>query len=313
MNAAAMPTVSSATEIALAGRKACVAIGMFDGVHLGHQQVIRQAVSDAEHHEGLAVAITFDRHPNAVVAPARTPPLIYSLQKRLRTIASLGTDATLLLAFDEAFSRKPGESFIRELARDFAPLHSIAVGSNFLFGHQRDGNVALLQKLGAELKFAVHGLSAVALDNQPVSSTRIREAIRAGSFDRATEMLGREYTLTGASVAGDRLGSQLGFPTANLDVTGLALPPTGVYAIHAYLDGARHRAVLNIGHRPTVTTSQLQLRVEAHLLEFPSRDLYGKEIEITFVRKLRDEQRFESLDALKAQIQRDIAQAMSLF
>jgi len=313
MKPAAMPAVSSASDIAIAGRKVCVAIGMFDGVHLGHQQVIRQAVSDAEHFEGIAVAITFDRHPNAVVAPSRTPPLIYSLPQKLRAVATLGTDATFLIHFDEAFSRKPGEVFIRELAHDLAPLHSIAVGSNFLFGHKRDGNVALLQKLGAELRFNVHGLAAVALDGKPVSSTRIREAIRAGAFERANEMLGREYTLCGDAVRGDRVGTQLGFPTANLDVTGLTLPPTGVYAVHAYVDGTRHRAVLNIGYRPTVNAPTPQLRVEAHLLEFPGRDLYGKEIELTFVRKLRDEQRFDSLEALKAQIQRDIAQALSLF
>lgn len=322
-----MQVASIAKELASAGRKACVAIGMFDGVHLGHQQVIRQAISDAEHHEGIAVAITFDRHPNSVVAPARTPALIYSLPQKLRAIGSLGTGATLLIHFDEAFSKQPGEAFIRELARDLAPLHSVAVGSTFLFGHKRDGNVALLRKLGAELNFDVHGIAAVALDREPVSSTRIREAIRAGAFDRATEMLGREYALSGTIVQGDRIGSKLGFPTANLDVTGLAVPPTGVYAIHAYVDGKRHRAVLNIGYRPTLAkpaaagnagapsenaAPTISLRVEAHLLGYEG-ELYGKEMELTFVRKLRDEQKFPSLEALRAQIDRDIASAKSLF
>lgn len=307
-----MMLLRQAADLQPEGRPVCLAIGMFDGVHLGHQQVVRQAVADAERHEGLAVVVTFDRHPAEIVAPPRVPPLIYSLPQRLRVLKTLGLDATLLLHFDHAFSQETGEVFIRRLAHDLGHLQSVSVGGNFTFGFQRSGTVELLHALGRELGFAVHGLAAVSLDGQRVSSTRIRDAIRAGRLDAAQQMLGREYALAGLVVAGDRLGRTLGFPTANLDTTGRVLPPGGVYAIHARALGAHHRGVLNLGHRPTLNNPAPQLRVEAHLLDFAG-DLYGQEIEVTFVAKLRDEQKFPSLDALRQQITRDIATARELF
>lgn len=292
--------------------KVCLAIGVFDGVHLGHQQVIRQTVADAEQHEACAVAVTFDRHPNTVVAPDHVPPLIYSLPQKLRAIAALGADSTLLIHFDKAFSRQSGEQFIRGLATDFGRIDSICVGSNFNFGYQRSGNVALLKTLGREMNFGVHGLASVSLDGQVVSSTRIREAIRDGQLDVASQMLGRGYALAGEVIRGDRLGQQLGFPTANLDVAGRVLPPQGVYAVHTYVQGKAQRAVLNIGSRPTLDAPTPQLRVEAHLLDFQG-DLYDQELEITFVERLRDEQKFPSIAALREQIGRDIAAARALF
>jgi riboflavin kinase/FMN adenylyltransferase len=202
--------------------------------------------------------------------------------------------------------------FIRNLARDLGRVQSLCVGGAFVFGHKRGGNVELLKSLGAELKFAVHGMAAVSLDGRIVSSTRIRDAIRAGELDAASQMLGRSYALTGKVVRGDGLGRQLGIPTANLDVAGLALPPNGVYAVHALSGGAIHRAVLNIGLRPTLNNPEPQLRVEAHLLDF-SGDLYEREVQLTFVAKLREEQKFPSLDALKQQISRDIEAAEAKF
>ena len=293
-------------------RRVCVAIGVFDGVHLGHQQVIRQTVADAEQHEALSVVVTFDRHPNAVVAPQRVPPPVYSLQQKLGAIEALGVEAAWVIHFDEEFSRQTGEEFVRALARDFAQLRSICVGSGFTFGHRRSGNVELLRRLGAELKFAVHGLAAVSLDGEPVSSTRIREAIRSGQFDAAGQMLGRAWSLAGPVVKGDQLGTRIGFPTANLEVNGRVLPPHGVYAVHVHAGSRIHRGVINIGVRPTVATGQLQVRVEAHLLDF-SGDLYGQDLEITFVEKLREEQKFPTVEALKEQILRDVADARRRF
>ncbi len=307
-----MKIIHAAGELQAGARKVCVAIGVFDGVHLGHQQVIRQTLADAEQQEARAVAITFDRHPNAVVAPDRGPPLIYSLPQKLRAIESLGADTTLLIEFNEPFSQQPAEGFIRGLARDFGHIHSICVGSAFTFGHKRGGNVALLRTLGAELKFIVHGLAAVSLDGEAVSSTRIRDVIRGGQLDSASQMLGRGYALAGMVVRGDQLGGQLGFATANLDTTGIMLPPNGVYAVHARASGKIHRGVLNIGVRPTVNDQKALPRAEAHLLDF-SGDLYGQELEITFVEKLRDEKTFPSLDALKEQIAHDIDAARFLF
>ena len=303
-----MKLIRTASELQPAGKKVCLAIGFFDGVHLGHQQIIRQTISDARRHEAIALVITFDQHPNTVVAPNRLPPLIYSLPQKLRAIGSLGVDTLLLIHFDKPFSEQTGEAFIRELARDLGALQSISVGANFVFGHKRGGNVELLKKLGAEMKFAVHGLAAVALDGKAVSSTRIRQLIQAGQLDAASQMLGRSYSLAGRVVRGDGLGKQLGFPTANLDVKALALPPKGVYAVHAELAGKTWRAVLNIGTRPTLQNPNPQLQVEAHLLDFQG-DLYGQELEITFLDKLREEKKFASLAELCEQFGRDVCDA----
>jgi riboflavin kinase/FMN adenylyltransferase len=307
-----MQTFQSPDDFRSGGRKVSLAIGMFDGVHLGHQQVIRQAVSDAEQHEGLAVVITFDRHPNTVVAPDRVPPLIYSQPQKVRALTGLGADAMLVIPFTREFSARPADEFIRTLVTKLAPVHSICVGSSFVFGHKRSGDVALLKRLGKELAFFVHGLAAVSLDGEIVSSTRIREALRAGEISRASQMLGREYALAGEVMRGDQLGRKLGFPTANLDVRGLLVPPGGVYAVHAYVGGRPYRAVVNIGSRPTLPSVAPELRVEAHLLDFQG-DLYGQELELTFVEKLRDEQKFPSVQELRAQIARDVATARGKF
>lgn len=331
-----MKLIRTATELQPGDRKVCLAIGVFDGVHLGHQQIIRQTIADARQHDALAVVLTFDRHPSAVVAPDRVPPLIYAPSQKLRAIEALGADALLIIRFDKEFSEQTGEAFIRSLSRDLGRLQSICVGADFVFGHKRSGNVALLKTLGGELGFAVHGIAAVALDGQVVSSTRIREAIRAGDFDTASQMLGRAYSLAATVVAGDKIGSQLGFPTANLNTAGFVLPPNGVYAAlvtrrtgvapvssqspaqaeEQYGDRRdvcpTHRAVLNIGHRPTLSHPTPQLRVEAHLLDFTG-NLYGEELEVTFAGKLRAEQKFACLDDLKAQITRDIAEARNRF
>jgi riboflavin kinase/FMN adenylyltransferase len=307
-----MQVIRSLDEGAGTTGKYCVAIGFFDGVHLGHQQILRQTVSDARQHEASALVVTFDQHPNSVVAPSRVPPLIYSLNLRLRTIESLGADALWLVHFDEAFSRRTGEEFVRELVGSFGAIKSVCVGADFAFGYKRGGNVELLKRLGAQLHFAVHGMAAVALDGQIVSSTRIRQAIATGDLDSASQMLGRAYSLAGTVVKGDGMGRKLGIPTANLDVAGLALPPNGVYAARAAVGGKSWRAVLNIGLRPTLKNPNPHLQVEAHLLDFEG-DLYGQELELEFVDRLRDEQKFPSLEELQEQIKRDIAEARGRF
>jgi len=301
-----MKIIHAANELGNGSRKVCVAIGVFDGVHLGHQQIIRQTVADAHSHDALALVVTFDKHPNAIVAPERVPPQIFSRSQKLRAIEALGADALLEIPFDKSFSEKPGEIFIRELARDLGKIHSVCVGADFVFGHKRSGNVELLKKLGGELSFQVHGLAAVALDGQVVSSTRIREMVRTGNFDAASQMLGRPYAICGRVVEGDRIGHELGFPTANLDAANLILPPNGVYAAGTKFKGQYYRVALNIGTRPTVAAAQPQLRVEAHLLDF-SGELYGVELELELGAKLRDERRFGSPAELREQIARDVA------
>jgi riboflavin kinase / FMN adenylyltransferase len=299
-------------ELAAEGRRICIAIGMFDGIHLGHQQVIKQTLADARQHAGLAVVLTFDRHPSVVVAPARTPAMIYPLHKKIQLLEELGVEAALLISFDRAFSECPADVFIRQLTRAWPGLYSIAVGSGFTFGHRRGGNLALLNQMGQELHFVVHGLAPVALGGKTVSSTRIRAAIQQGQFDLAHQMLGRPWALVGTVVQGEQLGRSLGFPTANLDTSGLVLPPTGVYAGQALAQNRLLPCVVNIGTRPTLARPHPALLVEAHLLDYEG-DLYGARLEIVFLAKLRDESRFASLDDLKHQIALDIQAARIWF
>ncbi len=301
-----MNVIHAANELKPAGRKVCLAIGFFDGVHLGHQQIIRQTIADAHGHDALALVLTFDRHPNAVVAPEQVPPLIYSLPQKLRAIESLGVDTLLLIHFDEKFSRQTGEEFIGQLAQDIGQIQSLCVGADFVFGRGRRGNVSLLKKLGGEMGFTVHGLAAVSLAGQVVSSTRIRELIQGGDLDAASQMLGRPYAISGRVIKGNRLGQQLGFPTANLDTTGRLLPPNGVYAGIANIEGNTHRAGINIGFRPTVVSGTQLAYTEAHLLNFKG-DLYDEELELEIGEKLREEKKFSSIKELREQIARDIA------
>jgi riboflavin kinase/FMN adenylyltransferase len=285
---------------------------MFDGVHLGHQQVLRQTVEDARQHDAVSVAVTFDRHPNAVVAPERNPPLIYNLEQKLRAISSLEIDTTLLIHFDQSFSQQSGADFVQGLAADFGSIHSISVGNAFTFGCKRSGDVSLLRRLGQQLGFVVHGVAAVSLDDKVVSSTRIRDSIRAGDLDAAGQMLGRGYALTGRVIRGDQQGRQLGFPTANVDCENLVVPPNGVYAAIAIIGGRRFHAVVNIGVRPTMNRPTASLQVEAHLLDFED-DLYQQVVELAFIERFREEISFGSREQLRAQIARDIERARSLF
>ena len=306
-----MKVIADAAALQPGPRPVCAAIGVFDGVHLGHQRVLRQTLSEAARLGGLSVVVTFDRHPDAVVAPASLPPLIYPPARNLEIIASLGIETAYVIRFDKEFSQVPGAQFVRALARGFQQIKSICVGDGFMFGAGRSGNVALLQELGGELGFILHAVRDVELDGQSVSSTRIRDAVRAGDFILAGRMLGRPYALCGVVIKGGRFGRKLGFPTANLDVTGLVTPPSGVYAAEARVGGAPYRAAVNIGHRPTVRSADRQLHVEAHLLDFDG-DIYGQSLELVFLKKLREEKQFARPDLLRAQIASDINQARDL-
>ncbi|HZL43776.1 MAG TPA: bifunctional riboflavin kinase/FAD synthetase [Verrucomicrobiae bacterium] len=305
-----MTIVHTAKELSAGHRQVCLAIGFFDGVHLGHQQIIRQTIADARQHNAAAAVLTFDQHPNSVVAPARVPPLIYSLTRKISAIRDLGPDLLLLIHFDAAFSQQPAETFIRRLAQDSGGIRTLCVGGNFTFGKNRGGNIDLLKKIGAELGFSVHAMAAISLDGNIISSTRIRNAIRSGDLNLASQMLGRPYSLAAPIIPGDRVGRTLGFPTANLDISGVALPPVGVYAASAIVRSGTYRAVVNIGFRPTLREKAPTLHVEAHILGLHA-DLYGEAIELIFLDKLRDEKKFASLKELKEQIARDVENAKS--
>ncbi|MCC6231601.1 MAG: riboflavin biosynthesis protein RibF [Verrucomicrobiales bacterium] len=283
-----------------------VAVGVFDGVHLGHAVVVGRMVAEARSRGGVPVVVTFDRHPQTVVAPAHAPAMIYPLWRRLRALEGLGLESALVYRFDAEFSRQTGEAFIDRLRRGFRSLAGITVGAGFVFGRERSGDLDLLRRLGPRHGFTVNGVPPLEMEGGVISSTRLRESIAEGRLDEAARMLGRPYSLAGEVREGDRLGRQLGFPTANLEVTGLVLPPTGVYAAWAKWDGAVRAAAVNLGTRPTVDPSAAGVRVEAHLLDFDG-DLYGRQVELELGPRLRGECRFPSRDALVEQITRDVA------
>ncbi|HTH50138.1 MAG TPA: riboflavin biosynthesis protein RibF [Candidatus Limnocylindria bacterium] len=298
------------SELPRPARGLCFAMGMFDGVHLGHQHVIRSAQLDAATYGARTTVITFDPHPLAVVNPERAPLLLQTLDQRLRAIASLGADAVLVNQFTPEFAARTGEQFIRELQDKAGPIRSFSVGHGFHFGFQRSGNVPLLRSLGAELGFTTNACAPVFIGEERVSSSLVRQGLRAGNLKQVAEFLGRPYSFAGVVQRGDQLGRQLGFPTANLDVRGLELPPFGVYAARVHLGQRTLPGVLNLGIRPTIRNDR-ELRFEVHLIDF-NEDLYGQEIEVVFVAKLRDEKKFSGPEALKAQIAKDVGAARSL-
>ncbi len=293
------------------GKPICAAIGVFDGVHLGHQQVIQRMILDARAHAAQTVVITFDRHPQSVVHPQSAPQLIYTLAHKLKTLASLGADATLLYHFDLEFSRQPAEEFVGRLVHECGTLRSLSVGTNFFFGHQRRGNLALLQELGARHGFNVNGLEPINNHGLVLSSTRIRQHIQTGQLADASQMLGRPYSVFSKVQMGDQLGRKLGFPTANLDILDLLLPPLGVYTAHVLWQNKTYPAVLNLGNRPTLASPTPLPRLEVHLLDFTG-DLYGQELEVIFGQKIREESKFASLAALQTQITCDVARAREI-
>lgn len=301
-----MKLLRQATDLNPQSRPVCAAIGVFDGVHLGHRAVLKNAMRDAAAAGGLAVAITFDRHPLATLDPSQAPGLIQSLPQRLGSLETLGLDAAWVIEFNEAFSRQTADAFVANLVRDFRPLKSISVGDTFSFGHYRGGNVEFLRAQESKAGFVTRALSPVMIDGRAVSSSRIREALAGGDLDGVKTLLGRAYTIGGRVLEGRKLGRQLSFPTANLDVLGLALPPFGVYAAWTLVRGERRPSVLNIGVRPTVAGATAQPLCEVHLLDFDG-DLYGEELEIELARHLRTEQRFPSLAELTVQIAADVA------
>jgi riboflavin kinase/FMN adenylyltransferase len=289
-----------------------LAIGVFDGVHLGHQAVISTSANHAQAAAGTPVVVTFDPHPEKILRPAAAPHLLTATQHKTRLIRELGVGHLLIISFDKEFAATAPEDFIEQLATYSKPLREICVGHEWSFGKGRRGNLALLTKLGAQFDFEVVGIPAVTLRNgELVSSTAIRRAVEAGELAKAAEMLGREYTILGTVVRGEHLGKKIGFPTANLSAHSEQFPANGVYFAQATLDGVVYPGVVNLGYRPTVSSAKSERVLEIHLLDF-DRDIYGKDIELRFGRYLRPEQKFKNVDALVRQIELDVQQARKL-
>jgi riboflavin kinase / FMN adenylyltransferase len=301
-----MNIIQSIPELTSVPGPAYLAVGVFDGVHLGHQSVVRRAMDDAQREPGgHVVAVTFHPHPMKVLRPDAAPRLLTSTPHKLKVLGELGVGHTLVIPFDLEFSRTPPETFIENLASACRPLREICVGYDWSFGKGRAGNVDLLTRLGRARNFVCVGLPpVVTADGVQISSTLIRAAVEAGEMDRAAEMLGREYTILGTVVEGRKLGRTLGFPTANLAAHNEQFPPNGVYAARATIAGRVRTGVLNLGVRPTVAGGSPERLLELHVFDFEG-DLYGAEIEVAFHAYLRSERRFDNLEALRAQIESD--------
>jgi riboflavin kinase / FMN adenylyltransferase len=285
---------------------AAVALGVFDGVHLAHRAILATGVARARASGLLALACTFDPHPAQVLHPESAPVPISTPQERLELIAQTGVDTTVVLAFTSELAAVDAEAFVKDVLVARLRARDVVVGYNHRFGRGARGDARLLQALAERLGFRAHVVPPLMVDGVPVSSTEIRAALRAGDLERATRYLGRLYTITGEVIRGAGRGRALGFPTANLQPDRELLVPPGVYAGRVDFEGHSHRAVVNIGVRPTFGESTVV--VEAHLLEF-SGSLYGQPVRLGFVSRLRDERKFSGVEALRTQIGLDIATA----
>jgi riboflavin kinase/FMN adenylyltransferase len=288
--------------------KSTVAIGAFDGIHAGHQAIIRTAVSDARAHNRPAIVFTFDRHPAEVLRPDRAPEYLTTPAQRVRYILQLEVDVLVVARFDLALAHQTPGQFVQHILKDLLGAQAVVVGSDFRFGQDRAGDVPYLQSVSEEMGFAVTALDPVVVGERPASSTRIRELLQSGDIREAEEALGHPYLLAGHIVKGMQLGRELGFPTANLERSWRqVVPKAGIYAVRALIDDGREiDGACSIGTRPTIDPAGA-LTIETYLLDF-DEDIYGREMEIRFLQYLRPEAKFDSLDALKAQMTADVKQ-----
>lgn len=290
-------------RIADAFRHSVATLGMFDGVHRGHQSVIAEAIRWAEELHTKTAAITFSTHPRTVLHGA-PPAFITSLEHRLVLLDRLGIDLCLVLTFERRLAECAPEDFVtRFLCQRFAP-EAIVLGFDCRFGKGGRGNFELLRELGETHGFQARQCAPVLYRGQPISSTLIRQAILRGGLEEAAEMLGRPVTVLGTVVKGSGLGRSIGYPTANLDLHHEARPPTGIYAVKALHAGNEYPALASIGTRPTFTPDSEEVLIEVHLLDFDG-DLYGASLEVQFVTQIREQKRFASQEELVGEIQRD--------
>ena len=305
-----MEVVHGSEEIPARLQRAVVTIGNFDGVHLGHRFIFRRLIEEARREGCPAVVISFEPHPKMVLHPERRPfYLITSPEEKIRLLAEFGIDALILLPFSLDYARTTAEEFARGILRERLRIRKILIGHDYTFGRGKEGNEAFLTEAGLRLGFAVEVMNAFCIGDTVISSTKIREALLTGAVGFAATLLGRPYNLSGRVVPGNRRGSALGFPTANIAPDKELIPARGVYAVRCLLESERHDGVLNIGFNPTFADGKLS--IEVHIFHF-NGNIYGRILDILFIERIRDEVRFTSPEELIAQIDRDIARAREI-
>lgn len=286
-----------------------VTIGIFDGVHVGHKKIIGLLKNEAREKGLHSCVVTFHPHPQKVLRKTAMP-LIVPLRERLKLLEKEGVDITVCFNFTKEFAQISAKDFVRDTLVRKLRVRTIFVGPDFFFGRKREGNIDLLESLGRTHGFETKIVEPVSLDNEPVSSTVIRDLIENGKVEKAGRFLGRNFFIEGRIKEGEKRGRVLGFPTANLDTDWELLPKRGVYVTWAYIDETSFKSITNVGIRPTFDANQLL--IETHLLDF-SGDIYGKTMRLEFLERLRDERRFESIDALVAEIRKDVEKAKEIF
>jgi riboflavin kinase/FMN adenylyltransferase len=299
-----------ASRFGASGRRAVLSVGNFDGLHLGHQKILRQVIEDARPRQNIPGVITFDPHPLKVLRPGQAPPMVETLRQRIERFSALGLEAALVLRFDRALAALSPEEFVRGVLLDELKTEAVLVGQNFRFGHRQEGNVETLAELGRRFGFSVHIIEPVVLDGEFVSSTAVRNAIAEGRIAHAARLLGRPFALTGEIVKGAGRGSTVLFPTLNLAPEQELLPKVGVYATETLVEGRLYRSATNVGFRPTFDGTLLG--VESHLFDF-SRELTKGRLEVRFWERLRDEKKFSGPTALRAQIAADLRETREYF
>lgn len=299
------------TDNADIARPTVLTLGVFDGLHLGHQLIMKTVVERAKEAGAIPTVITFEPHPRAVLHPESAPPLLQTFDQKIEALGVLEIEQIIVIHFDKAFSAIRAEDFLREVVADRLHAKAVYLGRGFAFGHKREGDIALLRKVSERLGFFADEVPEVRLRGRRIGSTRIRELLQQGEVNLARRMLGRPYGVEGRVIRGDERGATLGFPTANLHPQNRVIPRGGVYVTATLIEGFWRRSVTNIGTRPTFADHN-EPSVETHVMNW-SGDLYGDVLRVRFLHRLRDEKKFGSIDELKAQIDQDISRAHSYF
>jgi len=299
------------TDNAEIQRPTVLTLGVFDGLHLGHQLIMRTVVDRARAAGAVPTVITFDPHPRAVLHPESAPPLLQTLDQKVEGFGVLGIEQTIVIRFTQVFSNIRAEDFLREVVKERLQAKEVYLGRGFAFGHNREGNIELLRRVSNDLGFVADEVPEVQLRNQRVSSSRIRQLLVEGNVNLARRLLGRPYGVEGLIQRGAQRGATLGFPTANLHPHNRVIPRNGVYVTGALIDGQWRRSVTNVGVRPTFGT-EAEPSVETFVMNWAG-DLYGDVLRVRFLHRLRDERKFGSVEELKKQIEKDVQRADSYF